>query len=418
MFGNKRHVGGRLSAATMNNCTEPTSDVARVETGIVLAASEKYVAELDGIRALAVGLVVSAHYALIPYTPGGFGVTLFFFLSGYLITTLFYSEYGSTRNINIPQFYLRRWLRLTPPLVVSVVLGTVFYRVTRNAVGGQPVPTGTTMAALLYYTNYYDLSWGMEPAKVIPFGINWSLAIEEHFYLIWPLLLCRNIRNAQRVCLLVTALCVGVLAWRFAARYILAVSTDYTYMATDCRIDSILYGALLRILFEISWASAVIRVLRARICQLLALLALVATFIIRDENFRQSFRYTMQGIALMPLFTAVLCDDPKALVRRVLSSPPMVLIGRLSYSIYLFHLLARTPGEVYFGSSHRAGAVISGLLLTGSIAYFLFILVERPIARLRRRLRVKGGSAHPVTTIAPPSQSPMITLPRQPTPSL
>jgi peptidoglycan/LPS O-acetylase OafA/YrhL len=405
-----------LSAATMNNCTEPTSDLARVETGIVLAASEKYVAELDGIRALAVGFVVSAHYALIPYTPGGFGVTLFFFLSGYLITTLFYSEFGSTFKISISQFYLRRWLRLTPPLVLSVVLGTVFYRVTRNAVGGQAVPTGTTMAALLYYTNYYDLSWGMEPAKVIPFGINWSLAIEEHFYLIWPLLLCRNIRNAQRLCLVVTALCVGVLAWRFAARNVLSVSADYTYMATDCRIDSILYGALLRILFETCWAPAAVRLLRARMCQLLALLALLATFIIRDENFRQTLRYTMQGIALMPLFTAVLCDDPKTLVRRALSSRPMVLIGQLSYSIYLFHLLARTPGEVYFGSPYGVRSVVSGLILTGAIAYFLFIFVEQPIARLRRRFRAHGGSARSATVLAPLTEASIITLPQQPTP--
>jgi peptidoglycan/LPS O-acetylase OafA/YrhL len=417
MFGKKRCGDRRRSAAMIKNRTAPAPDLAGIGMPTALTASDKYIGELDGIRAIAVGLVVSAHYALIPYTPGGFGVTLFFFLSGYLITTLFYSEYGSTRNINISQFYLRRWLRLTPPLIVSVVIGAVFYRVTRNAVGGQAVPTGTTMAALLYYTNYYDLSWGMEPTKVIPFGINWSLAIEEHFYLIWPLLLCRNIRNVQRACLLVTALCVGVLAWRFVARYILSVSTDHTYMATDCRIDSILYGALLRILFEASWASAVIRVLRARTCQLLALLALVATLIIRDENFRQTSRYTVQGIALMPLFTAVLCVDPKALVRRVLSSPPMVLIGRLSYSIYLFHLLMRTPGEIYFGSPYRAGAVISGLLLTGAIAYFLFIFVERPIARLRRRLRAKGGSALPPTSIVLRSQSPMITLPRQPTPS-
>ena len=72
------------------------SEVVAVELGSIPVASTKYVRELDGIRALAVGIVVCAHYALVPYTPGGFGVTLFFFLSGYLITTLFFSEYGST----------------------------------------------------------------------------------------------------------------------------------------------------------------------------------------------------------------------------------------------------------------------------------------------------------------------------------
>ena len=102
-------------------------------------SSNRYVKELDGLRAIAIGIVVCAHYGLIP-VPGGFGVTLFFFLSGYLITTLFFSEYQSTANIDIFRFYLRRWLRLTPPLIISVLIGVIFYRITRVAVGGTTCP--------------------------------------------------------------------------------------------------------------------------------------------------------------------------------------------------------------------------------------------------------------------------------------
>jgi peptidoglycan/LPS O-acetylase OafA/YrhL len=371
---------------------------AEVGTKSVPTASDKYISELDGIRAIAVCFVVFAHYNLLPYVPGGFGVTLFFFLSGYLITTLFYSEYRSTLKIDIPRFYLRRWLRLTPPLVIFVILATLFCRFSRTAVGGDAVPTGTTTAALLYYTNYYDLAWGMNPDTVIPFGICWSLAVEEHFYLAWPWILRRNIQNSQRVFVLIATLCASALIWRIAARHILLVSNDYTYMATDCRIDSILYGAMLRVLFETSWAPAVVKFLRTHICRILALILLFATFIVRDDDFRETFRYTIQGIALMPLFTAVLSDDPKTLVRRSLSSPPMVLIGKLSYSIYLLHLLARTPGEVYFGSPYHIGSTISGLLLTGVAAYIIFIFVERPIAGLRRRFRAKASSSRSVAT--------------------
>jgi peptidoglycan/LPS O-acetylase OafA/YrhL len=358
----------------------------------VPVASDSYIRELDGFRAIAVCFVVLAHYRLLPYVPGGFGVTLFFFLSGYLITTLFYSEYRSTLNINIPRFYLRRWLRLTPPLVIFIVLATLFCSFSRTAVGGDAVPTGTTIAALLYYTNYYDLSWGMNPDIVIPFGICWSLAVEEHFYLAWPWILRRNIQNSQRLFLLIVTLCASALLWRIAARHVLLVSTDYTYMATDCRIDSILYGALLRVLFETPWAPAVVRFLRARTTRIFAVILLLAMFGVRDDNFRETFRYTIQGLALMPLFTAVLSDDPKTLIRRSLSSPPMVLIGKLSYSIYLLHLLARTPGEVFFGSPYHIGSVISGLLLTGAAAYAIFIFVERPVAGLRRRFRAKKRS--------------------------
>lgn len=390
---------------------KPTPVPAALRRGTVPAATEKYVGELDGIRAIAVGIVVSAHYRLIPYTPGGFGVTLFFFLSGYLITTLFFAEFRSTLRISIPQFYLRRWLRLTPPLVISVVIATIFYRMSCHAVGGRPVPIGTAMAALFYYTNYYDLSWGVDAARVIPFGICWSLAIEEHFYLVWPWIIYINIRSPKRLFLIITTACVSILIWRLVAHRILLLSSDYTYMATDCRIDSILYGALLRVSFETPWASVSLRLLRMPGCRILALLVLLITFVIRDESFRETFRYTLQGLALMPLFTAVLSDDPRSVVRKGLASPPMVLIGRLSYSIYLFHLLARTPGEVYFGSVYRIAPTVSGLVLTAAIAYGLFIFVERPIAGLRRRFRATAVSAHSEMTI-PLVETAVISVPR------
>jgi peptidoglycan/LPS O-acetylase OafA/YrhL len=355
-------------------------------------ASQRYVGELDGIRALAVGLVVMAHYGLGSVVPGGFGVTLFFFLSGYLITTLFFAEYRDTAGISIPQFYLRRWLRLTPPLMISVFLAVAFYPITRHGVGAGPPPIGTTLAALFYYTNYYDLSHNMAAFFVVPFGICWSLAVEEHFYLGWPWIIRRGISSVRRLCLFIVGVCVAVLIWRCIARYVLAMPTDYTYLATDCRIDSILYGALLRTMFETSWSTTAVAFLRLPITRILAIAALLFTFVIRNDNFRETLRYSIQGLALMPLFTAVLIEDPKTLVRRVLASAPMVLVGRLSYSIYLIHFLAWAPGEVYFGSHQRAKLVISSLLLTGLISFGLLIFVERPIAGLRHRLRTRTRS--------------------------
>jgi peptidoglycan/LPS O-acetylase OafA/YrhL len=177
-------------------------------------------------------------------------------------------------------------------------------------------------------------------------------------------------------------------------------------MATDCRIDSIFYGVLLRVLFETPQAATAVKVLRAPMCRISAALALLLTFLIRDEDFRQTFRYTIQGIALMPFFTAVLTEDPTALFRRALSSFPMVLVGRLSYSIYLFHLPARTPAEVYFGSPYRWESVIIGLFLTGAAAYAVYVFVERPIAVIRRRFRAKGGSAHSAAPDLPLTAAP------------
>jgi peptidoglycan/LPS O-acetylase OafA/YrhL len=362
-------------------------DAMTLPAGSSLIASQRYLRELDGMRALAVSLVVAAHYGLGFVVPGAFGVTLFFFLSGYLITTLFYAEYQATDRLDIVRFYMRRWLRLTPPLTALVLAGCFFYHESRVSLGGSPVPAGTILAAMLYYTNYWDLFCGLHPAQVIPFGICWSLAVEEHFYALWPWLLRRLIGRPDRLCMVLGALCAGVLLWRTVALTVLHFSTDYTYMASDCRVDSILYGALLRVVFETAWAERLLRVLLAPATRVIALVALLTTFAIRDETFRQTLRYTIQGLALAPLFTAVLCDDPASAIRRALASPPMVLIGRLSYSIYLFHLIARTPGEAYFGSPYHAGSVISGILVTLAIAYAMLTLVEQPMAKLRHRLR-------------------------------
>jgi peptidoglycan/LPS O-acetylase OafA/YrhL/glycosyltransferase involved in cell wall biosynthesis len=366
--------------------------------GSIPVSSARYVGELDGLRAIAIGIVICAHYRLIP-VPGGFGVTLFFFLSGYLITTLFYSEIKSSNNIDIFKFYLRRWLRLSPPLVISVIVGIIFYRVTRVAVGGTSVPMGTTMAALFYYTNYYDLAWGMEPSKVIPFGVCWSLSVEEHFYLLWPLLIKINIRNTSRLLTIIVGACFAILVWRVVAHSLLSLSTDYIGEATDTRIDSILYGALLRVLFETRWAPTIVSVLQAPLSRIAGVILLAMSFTIQNDAFRDTLRYSLQGIALLPLFSAVLLDKPTTVVRRLLASPTMVLIGRLSYSIYLFHLLARTPAEVVFGSPYRIESTIFGLFLTGIVAYTMYVFVERPIANIRHRLRTKESPVSLVTAI-------------------
>ena len=164
-----------------------------------------------------------------------------------------------------------------------------------------------------------------------------------------------------------------------------------TNMATDCRINSILYGALLRVLFEAPWASAMVRLFRTRTCQTLALLALLTTFMIRDENFRQTFRYTIQGVALMPLFTALLTADPKTLNPEGAVEPA----NGVDRAVELFNLFVSPSGpytgEVYFGSPYGAGSMISGLVLTLGAAYALFIFVETTHRRTPPPLQNERG---------------------------
>jgi peptidoglycan/LPS O-acetylase OafA/YrhL len=367
------------------------------------AASDKYFPELDGIRAIAISLVLAAHYELVPFTPGGFGVTLFFFLSGYLITTLFFAEYRRSGAISVKRFYARRWLRLMPSLLIFILVATIFYPVSRISVGSVPTPPSQILAALFYMTNYYLLVHPSALAAEVPLGICWSLAVEEHFYLIWPWLVRRTLRDPGLLCRLIAGLCLSVLAWRVFVRFGLHAPPEYTYMATDCRIDSILYGALLRALFESPWAKAVTKLFSSSSVRFLAAAALGATFAIRNDDFRETVRYSIQGLALMPFFTVLLDVRPPGLIRQALASPPMVLLGKLSYSIYLFHLLARTPGEVIFHSPFHPVTVASGLAITLGIALALHFGVEKPVAALRHGLRTPGSvRADPVAE--PPLQ--------------
>ena len=170
---------------------------------------------LDGFRAVSVLIVMLSHAGFGHIIPGGLGVTIFFFLSGFLITTLLRSELGQTGTISIPNFYVRRFLRLGPPLVVvlSIAYGLVF-------LGLQPggASWGGFLAQLLYFANYYGLFF--DPGNSIPLGsgVLWSLAVEEHFYLVYPLLflwISRRLDDKFVAWVFVT-FCVCILLWRIS----------------------------------------------------------------------------------------------------------------------------------------------------------------------------------------------------------
>ena len=133
---------------------------------------------LDGIRAISVLIVVLGHSGLEALVPGGLGVTIFFFLSGYLISTLMLAEHSRTGEINILNFYARRVFRLMPPLIVSLAIA---YGLTYSGLLAGAITCKGLAAQLLYFANYYGLFF--DPGNTIPdgTGILWSLAVDEPF---------------------------------------------------------------------------------------------------------------------------------------------------------------------------------------------------------------------------------------------
>jgi peptidoglycan/LPS O-acetylase OafA/YrhL len=365
----------------------------RVVSGVAAAdgvrAAASYLPVLDGLRAVCILLVVLSHLGLDHVVPGAFGVTLFFFISGFLITRQLAGGLAREGRVDFAGFYLRRALRLMPACLAYIGVAGLLYR----AEGGR-ISAGGWLAALLYGANYYDL-WAGYRSVVAgvrhPFNILWSLAIEEHFYAVWPVALALLWR-ARAALWVVLGLCVVVLLWRlwiwdacFAAGAPWVCGPENAnplwrfnrlYLATDARIDSLAWGVVLALLPAAAvrrwpgWAAA------AGAC------ALVLSFALPGAFGRHVLRPSVQGAALLGVVPWLL--EGESVVHRALRSAPALLVGRMSYSLYLWHWAALGVADrLYprFGMAWVAVAVV----LSGGLAAASYGGIERPMLVVRRR---------------------------------
>lgn len=353
-----------------------------------------HIPSLDGFRAVAIVIVFLSHAGLRDIVPGTFGVTVFFFLSGYLITTLLRQEWGKNGRISLRQFYLRRVLRIFPPLYLSLAWASIV-----TLVGLLPaVLTWKAFAAQAFFlANYYKIYWagyGMPPGMLVL----WSLAVEEHFYLGFPLLFAvmQRLRVAparQAVALL--ALSLVVLAWRYALVRVLGVNVSGASQgweagwhrlaeATDTRLDSILFGCILAI-----WGNPVLGGNRLsertwkRVFVPLGVAGLLFSFVYREPEFRETARYTVQGLALMPIFVAAI-RYPGWWLFRPLNWRWVAHVGAVSYTFYLIHDTFLETATHWIGRPTVVGAVLA-LAVTLAFCELSYRFVEQPIAALRRR---------------------------------
>ena len=249
-------------------------------------AMHDYVPGLDGIRAVCITLVILGHIGFGDIVPGGLGVTAFFFLSGYLITGLLAAEHDRFGRVDMARFYGRRALRLLPELVIFVaVLGLAI-----GPLISQPLPPLAAVAALSYWTNYY-MVLGMDTCgDCSATGHLWSLAVEEHFYLIMPVAMAACAFAPKRLMGLLGAVIVACLGWRLYADGVLHMAEVYTYKATECRIDSIAWGCLAAVLQRSR--PALMAWIRARGVAVFAggVALILASLLIRDDGFRNTLR--------------------------------------------------------------------------------------------------------------------------------
>lgn len=304
-----------------------------------------YVVGLDGLRAASVSMVILGHVGLGDLIPGGMGVTIFFFISGFLITRLLWSERDANGGVDLLRFYGRRTLRLLPEmLVLLLVLAFIV-----GPLLGQHMQPLQALAGLTYWTNYYIISGLGDCTNCAVTGHLWSLAVEEHFYLVMPLtlLLCGFV--PRRLAALFLVVIVAGAAWRTYAFTVLHVSEVYTYKATECRIDSIAWGCLAAVI-ERAWPAAMDFVKRRTWLVFGAGAAtMLASLAYREPVFRETLRYSVQGLALVGIILPLVAAPRVGALVKILEIAPLRWMGRRSYAAYLWHMLALSLGSLIVG---------------------------------------------------------------------
>jgi peptidoglycan/LPS O-acetylase OafA/YrhL len=338
---------------------------------------------LDGIRAVSVAIVFFAHAGLSDAIAGGFGVTIFFFLSGFLITTLFIREWRDTGRIHIGKFYVRRFLRLSPPLFFTLGLG---YLLVWLGFADGKFDTLAVLSQLFYFHNYYLAAWPDAGSVVVGLQPLWSLSVEEHFYLLFPLIFLLFTRGKVGV-LHILALLVAIVAWRYV-RWQVLLDTEWTiYISTDTRFDSILFGCLLALLERDGVAGRFLPTDTRRLTPVLlgALVVLALSVLARDVTFRSTLRYTVQGAALMVVFHYAV-TRPDYWLFRPLNFGWVKTLGLYSYSIYLAHyVIIRILQKHGWFEGNTALFIAAAAIISIAYAAFLWHVIEAIPRRLRHR---------------------------------
>jgi len=333
---------------------------------------------LDGLRAFAVLAVMAFHTS--PAAHGGFlGVDVFFVISGYLITALLLREWRRTGRVDLWAFYLRRALRLLPPLLfmlaitVPLALGPMRRGMVLN-------PVEAAASVLFYVANWVSVIWGEHAVGL--WTHTWSLSIEEQFYLIWPAVLIvvlarRRQPPARALAALVVLVVVArAVTWHFGGG-------QWMYYATTSHCDGLLLGSLLAVGLA-GRESLTSGPVQSEIVAWLGVLGLAALF---ATSYIQADGTYQWRLALAALFSAMvvhhLATRTDGAMVRLLSLRPLVAVGMVSYGLYLYHFPVFMTVQRR-GLSHPVQHVLE-IGITVLLTVVSWFLVEKPALRLKDR---------------------------------
>jgi peptidoglycan/LPS O-acetylase OafA/YrhL len=340
----------------------------------------KVISGLDALRALAVGLVLLDHFRLFDYflashpKTGSLGVMIFFVLSGFLITSMLLKEYRKTGSISLSNFYRRRAYRIFPSYYCCWILTTVVYCLAHQFVW-------KTAALSFFYLMDYGRAFASDDVRpYMEMLISWSLAVEEKFYLLWPLVLLFLLKRPS-LARIVTYIIFGQWIYRAVLYLFFHASMDYVYSTFDMRLDALLVGCLLAILVENETT-------RVRCCAVLqrqwfswfAPLGLLLIVIVPLNNQAAWLAvWSLQPVIIAVMMLQFVYWGAKSWT--VCGLGVVRLTAQLSYALYLYHPLAGLIVRL-LNMRHLGYPAV---LLTLVMAPASYYLIERPFMRMRDR---------------------------------
>jgi peptidoglycan/LPS O-acetylase OafA/YrhL len=344
---------------------------------------------LDGVRGVAILLVLLSHVPTLPLQGGFIGVDLFFVLSGFLITSLLLEEWQATGTLSLGAFYARRTLRLLPALVVMLLAFVLFseWRESRDVAAA----TRTSVVMTLFYSANWFLAFNRYPRAEL--GATWSLSVEEQFYLAWPVLLLILLRlgcSRRTMAGVVIAAMAASAATRIALLQA-GATPNRIFFGTDAHADGLLVGALTGMMF--SWGAAPRSPGAARALDVGALLALGLMALLVGIGWQADAAMVRFGYPALNLGAAVLIASlvSSPALRRIFEFGPLVWLGRISYGVYLWHIAVFWMlGKFNWSSGSLYWPV--AFAVTFALAAASFYGLERPILRFKKRFERVGSA--------------------------
>lgn len=353
-----------------------------------------HVGALDGLRGVAVLLVVVSHFRILVIWPtpwnsvnnfmaGGFlGVDLFFVLSGFLITSLLLVE-TKRRNVRgvLRRFYVRRVFRLMPAILVFLASHAILALWENTSMRSE---LRSARAVIFYHLNWHFI-WDPKHS-VIDFGHLWSLAIEEQFYIVWPIVLLGLvlIRLKPQVIIGVILSLIFVVYLRRVALWNDGVRWTQIYTRTDARVDSLLIGALAAFVFRYFRVPPMLSKMMMYVSLLVAL-STFAYFGPRVESSKFLYNSGFTLIAVLFAFVVFGLANSESGLGKALSCRPLRFVGKISYGLYIWHLPVFRVLARHMETGTRIGRLGLGLFLAFTATLISWYAVERPALKLKNR---------------------------------